>query len=330
MTREALEARQREAHEWLVALGIFLATLAGSIGGVYVLVLVLAEDLEPEEPPGPIDSGYSLYQPVSCDTYTRTVPYLPLDLEPEAVLICVDPESSQAWTAPPELVEGDLDRLVGTLNGLRRANPQPYECSFVGGPAYRLLIRFPRNRWATIDGDAGGCDLVTVQAATWFGARDVLDAALEDVDQQRRRTEPPDEVPRVLLSCDLLGADGNVPLSFARDLEEVVRIVSCSQADDGELGSWWQEEATTRGTRLLVRDIVRSWSPDDDSPRLGCPGGKRTRYFQHLLGATSRGDVVMISGTCRTFRVVDAEGDEASAGWRPSLESQRILDRLRR
>jgi hypothetical protein len=313
-----------------ILLGIFLAALTGGVGGFYVLVLIFSESFEPEEPPGPIDRGYAFTGPVTCDTFTREVPYLPLDLEPEAVLICADPEGSQAWTAPAELVEGDLGHLVKALDGLRRADPPPYECTFVGGPAYRLLLRFPGNRWATVNGDAGGCDLVTVQAAAWFGARDVLGAAIKVTEQSRRRTEPPDEVPRVDLSCDQLTVDGSVPLSFARDLAETVRIVSCSRPDDREPGPWWQEEATARQTRVLVRDAAHHASPEVDGSRLGCAGGRTTRFVQQLLAQTARGDLLMVAGTCRTFRVVDPEGDEPAAVWRPSPESQRILDDLRR
>lgn len=321
---------RRKAQEWLVALAIFVTTIALGLVGVVWAAGLLGNHVEPEEPPGPIDRTYIINGRFGCSTVTRPVPYLPLDAEPEAMLICADPDSSQPWTAPPEIIEGDLGELVDALGDLEEAPPAPRECTFGGGPAYDLLLRFSRNRFARIHGDVGGCGVVTVASGEWLGAKDVLDAALAIVEAQRERRQPSADVAPMDLSCDNLGARFGPPLSYTRDLAQTVRIVSCWQPDDRELGAWQQAEATPAEVRTLVRDALRNASPDNDSTRLGCPGGKRTRYFQHLLGQTAWGDLLMVAGMCRTFQVTDVEGDEPAAVWRPSSRSQRILDNLRR
>lgn len=323
----------RTVTDSLVAAAMFVTFLVVGlvvlVGGLIVAAGMLGNHVEPEEPPGPIDGTYIINGPFSCDTVTRPVPYLPLDAEPEAMLICADPDSSQPWTAPSELVEGDLGSLVDALGDLEDAPLPPRECTFGGGPAYDLVLRFSRERYARIHGDVGGCGVVTLDSSERLGAKKVLDAALALVETARQRRQPPGEVGSIDLSCDRLSADRGVPLSLTGDFSQTVRMVSCWQPDDRVLGAWRQTAATARETRVLVRDAVANASPQVDGSRLGCPGGKRTRYLQHLVGQTAWGDLVMVAGMCRTFQVTDVEGDEPAAVWRPSPESQRILDHLR-
>ena len=177
-------------------------------GALAVLVLALvtlsvvqrvkeARD-KPVVTPISADAYYALGGALTCDSELHEVPHLPLEAEPVALLVCADPApiGSVPWTSPDDLVEGDLTALVDTLADLEPTPDEPYDCTFQGGPAYDLLLRFSRDRYARIHGDTGGCGVVTVASGEWFGANEVLDAALALVEEQREAPSGADRDPR--------------------------------------------------------------------------------------------------------------------------------------
>jgi hypothetical protein len=310
-----------------VLLGIFLATLAGGIGGFYVLVLVFSESTPPLDP---IDDAYALTGPVTCDAEVGDAPALPLGTQPDALLICADLTNKHLWTAPADLVEGDLTPLVDALGDLEPAPLDDYACTMVGGPAYELVLRFPGDRYARVHGDTGGCGVVTVGSVEYFGATKVLDTALALVEEQRTRTGPPAELPPIDLSCDRTFTEQGTPTSYTGEPGDLVRIVSCWQPNAPELGAWTQAELNESDVRVLARDLDRRAEVGGDPNGLRCPGGLGRHYFQHLVGQTSWGDVLLIAGECRRFIVVDTRGGGETIVWRPSTDAQRLLDNLRR
>ncbi len=313
-----------------VLLGIFVTTVAGAVGGFYVLVLVFAEDFESDEPPGPIDRRYTVIGPVTCDTTAPAVPAVPLEREPQAMLICTDPAGRQPWTAPAELVKGDLGALTDVLAGLEPAPLDDYACAMVGGPSYELVLRFARNRWAKVHGDTGGCGVVTVGSVDYFGANELLDTALALAEQHRQGRTPPADVPSIDLSCEQMLTEDGTPTSYTGQPRDLVRLVSCWQPNATELGAWTETELNESDVRVLARDLDGRAEVGGNPNGLRCPGGLRRHYFQHLVGQTSWGDVLLIAGECRRFIVVDTRGGGETIVWRPSTDAQRLLDNLRR
>lgn len=308
------------------------------VGGLAVLVLLLMSfglvrlltgDDRPTTTPISVDAFYALDGPLTCDSEVKEMPTLPLEAEPMTLLICADPEGSMPWTAPAELVKGDLTNLVEALSDLEPAPDEPYDCTFQGGPAYDLLLRFSRDRFARIHGATGGCGVVTTAAGAWFGARDVLDVAITAVEGQRQRSDPPTEVQAQDLSCARALTNTGPPLSLTGAPADFVRMVSCWQPNGRELGAWSEAAVPSEDVRVLAMDIERLASTGADPTDLRCPGGRRSHYFQQLIGQTAWGDLLVVPGECRRFYASMAS-DEPAPVWHPSPRSQRILDDLRR
>lgn len=179
---------------------------------------------EPVVTPISADAAYKIDGPLTCDSDLHEVPHLPLDAEPVAMLVCADPDGSSLWTSPDDLVEGDLTPLVDVLADLEPTPDEPYDCTFQGGPAYDLLLRFSRNRFARIHGDTGGCGVVSVASGDWFGADEVLDAALALVEDQRDRLP----VPTALPDPPACPVDTDPPAySLTGEVTDLVVAVSC-------------------------------------------------------------------------------------------------------
>lgn len=275
------------------------------------------------------DDYYAVAGGLTCHSEVKEVPTLPLDARPVALLICADPDSSQPWTAPADLVNGDLTGLVSELSDLERAPAEPYDCTFQGGTAYDLVLRFSRDRYARIHGDVGGCGVVTTASGEWFGARGVLDAALGLVEDQRNRSDPPTAVPARDLSCSHVLTGAGSAISLTGKTADLVRMVSCWQPDAAELGAWSEAAVRPSDVRIIARDITRLASTSADPTDLRCPGGLRKHYFQQLIAETAWGDVLVVAGECRRF-YASLPSDELAPVWHPSPRAQRILDDLRR
>ncbi|CUR60998.1 exported hypothetical protein [metagenome] len=267
---------------------------------------------------------------LTCDTGVREVPTLPLEAEPVTMLVCADPDSSTPWTAPAELVEGDLSQLVNRLSSLEPAPDGDVACTMQGGPAYDLVLRFSRGRVAKVHGDTGTCGFVTTAAGRWLGASDVLDTALALVERHREGRTPPASASRTAdLSCGAALAPPEPARSLTGDAADIVRMVSCWQPNAPELGTWSETVVPARDVRVLTRDLARRASTSADPRDLHCPGGLRRLYFQTLVGQTAWGDLIVIPGECRRFYTA-LTSDRPAPVWHPSPRAQRILDRLRR
>lgn len=290
------------------------------------LVAALGTD-RPAPPPSDVDLAYAIDGELGCDTDVQQAPVLPLDAEPLAMLVCADGQGSLPWTAPVDLVEGDLSRLRTVLDGLEEAPVGDVECTLQAGPAYDLLLRFSRDRYARVQGDTGGCGFVTLASGRWFGAQDVLDAALALVEEHRDGARPPASPPALDMSCGELLRD-QPATSLTGEAADLVDIVSCARSGAEGRGPWTQSRADKGDVRVLTRDIARTASPDLDPMDLRCVGGVGRYYSQHLIGRTAWGDLLWVPGECRRF-FTDTTS-ERSPVWHPSPRSQRILDRLRR
>ena len=306
-----------------------LAAVVLLLTGVTVAQRLLSDEGEAVEPIS-ADAAYAIDGPLTCDSEVNQVPSLPLEAEPTALLICADPDGSMPWTSPDDLVEVDLTALVESLADLERAPDGDYACTMQAGPGYDLLLGFSRERYARIHGDTGGCGVVTTASGEWFGADGVLDAALALVEEQRSTATPPSRVQTADLRCDDLLGERGYALSLTGDPADLVRVVSCWQPNAPELGPWVEGRVPALEVRVLAHDLARNLTPDGDTGDLRCPGGLDHHYFQHLLGQTAWGDVVMLAGECRRFYVVDLRPDGPPMLWHPSPASQRILDGLRR
>jgi hypothetical protein len=309
-----------------VIAGVLIA-LALALTGFSVAKRLAADEGEPVEPIS-ADAAYAITGPLTCEREIHDVPHLPLEAEPVAMLVCADPDGSMPWTAPADLVTGDLTDLVRALSALERAPDEDYACTRQGGPAYDLLLRFSRDRFARIHGDTGGCGVVTVASGEWFGAQAVLDAALALVERQRASSEPPAAVDPVDLDCNA-GQDSGLgrPLSLTGDVADLTKLVSCWQPNADELPPFPPgTEVRPRDVRALAADLAAHAFESKRQPPLRCPGGLDRYYFQHLVGQTRWGDLLVVYGACRQFSI---PGDPPR-WWIPSPASQRLLDDLRR
>lgn len=311
----------------VIPLVSFFMGIGLMLGGAAVAIMMLSN-------PGVPSSGGDSYAPdrvaPTCDSEVEQVPDLPLPTEPVAMLVCADLSNNDLWTAPADLVEGDLSALTDALAELEPAPTDDYACTMVGGPAYDLLLRFSDDRYATVHGDTGGCSVVTVGSVEYFGAKKVLDTALALVEEQRSLTAPPEDVPPVDLSCDRMFTEVGTPTSYTGQPGNLVRLVSCWQPNAPELGPWTETQVFASDVQLLARDIDRRGQPGGDPNGLRCPGGLRHHYFQHLVGQTSWGDIVLVVGECRRFIVLDPRANGEEIVWRPSPIAQHLLDQLRR
>ncbi|KQV65040.1 hypothetical protein ASC64_15220 [Nocardioides sp. Root122] len=310
--------------------------VAGALGAV-VLVLtaitVVPRVLDREDDAVPMtsaDDHYRIDGQLTCTTEVHDVPTLPLEAEPVALLVCADPDSSLPWTAPAELVEGDLAELVDRLSSLAPAPDGDVACTMQGGPAYDLVLRFSRGRAAKVHGDTGTCGFVTTAAGRWLGASDVLDTALALVERERAGRTPPTSASRTAdLSCDAVLVPPGPARSLTGEAADIVRMVSCWQPDAPELGQLSETVVPAGDVRVLTRDLARRSSTSADPHDLRCPGGLRRLYFQTLVGQTSWGDLVVVPGECRRFYPA-LPSDRTAPVWHPSPRAQGILDRLRR
>lgn len=313
--------------------------VAGALAAV-VLFLVAATvvqrvedwDREPEVEPISADEAYAIDGPLTCDSELREVPTLPLEVEPVALLVCADPEGSSQWVSPVDVVEGDLSELRAVLDGLEPTPDEDYACTLQGGPGYDLMLRFSRDRYARIHGDTGGCGVVTTGIGEWFGADEVLDAALALVEEQRERRPEPTAVPEIP-GCPKVSNRGPA-YSLTGEVTDMVVAVSCWVRDAPELPPFGDPvRVPRRQLALLMADAEANAEPLRSTGDYNCPGGLDELYSQVLVGRTAWGDLHALQGWCREFYVntwSQRAGDEPPRVWRPSPRSQRILDALRR
>ena len=279
-------------------------------------------------------SAYEIDGPLTCDSELHEVPHLPLEAEPVAMLVCADPDpiGSVPWTSPDDLVEGDLAPLVEVLAGLEEAPDEPYDCTFQGGPAYDLLLRFSRDRYARIHGNTGGCGVVSVASGDWFGADEVLDSALALVEEQRDRLPAPTALPDPP-GCPV-DSDRGSAYSLTGEATELVVAVSCWRPDSRRLRPFEDPvPVNARHLESLLADVEENSEPLAQPGDYDCPGGPGELYSQVLVGRTAWGDLVALQGMCHEFYVdiwSQRPGHEPPRVWHPTAQSQRILDQLRR
>lgn len=314
-----------------------LALLALVVPLVSLVAVVRGE--RPAPPPSDVDAFYALDGELTCDSRVREVPALPLDAEPVAMLVCADPDGSKPWVAPADLVEGDLSRLRAVLDGLEEVPVEGVDCTLQGGPAFDLLLRFSRDRYTRVHGDTGGCGFVTTASGRWFGAPEVLDAALAMVEEQRAHLPPPPGQALDAPGCNTV-VDQDYARSLIGDPADIVSAVSCWRPNADEPPPWRGPRPIDPGElALLLEDMAANSTLQEGFDPPDCPGGLDHYYWQDLVGVTRWGDTVVIRGVCRELQVAPNRfwhGDDTSEDtpevpfWHPSPRAQRILDDLRR
>ena len=257
MRRRGSGTLKRSVADSLVALGIFVTSLvvgaALLVGGFLVAARTLGNHADP------VASGRATDFLVvrgqhTCDSEMTAVPVPVMGSEPSALLVCADPHGSTPWQAPTDVVEGDLTPLLRVLGDLDPAPDAPYDCTFRGGPAYDLLIRFSRTTYARVHGDTGGCGVVTSNGNDYLGADEVLDAALALVEEQRGRTAEPTAVPEAP-PCP---ADQGEPTAYSLigDPRDMVVAVSCWRRNGDSMPDFGPPTPVPRrDLRALLSDV---------------------------------------------------------------------------
>ena len=320
----------------MVVVGV-LALLALVVPLVSLVAVVRGD--RPAPPPSDADAFYALDGEVTCGSDVREVPVLPLDAEPVAMLVCADPDSSVPWVAPADLVEGDLSRLRAVLDSLEEVPVEGVDCTMQGGPAYDLLLRFSRDRYARVHGDTGTCAFVTTASGEWFGASEVLETALALVEEQRKDRQPPPRQAMDAPGCNT-AVDRDYALSLIGDPADIVAAVSCWRPNADEPPPWrGPVRIGHRRLAVLLDDMAANSTLQKGFGRPDCPGGLDRYYWQDLVGVTRWGDTVVVRGVCRELQAAPNafwHGDDTSDDaperpfWHPSPRAQRILDDLRR
>lgn len=311
----------------------------GVVGALALLALVLpvvalvsALGADPPAPPrSDVDRAYAISGELTCDTDVTQLPVVPLDAEPLAMLVCARDDSSMPWTAPTDLVEGDLSRLRDVLDGLEEAPVEDVACTMQAGWGYDLVLRFSRDRYARIEGDTAGCGFVTLGVGRWYGASEVLETALALVEEQREGQDAPTALPPV---PDCPADDPPTPYSLTGSAADMVVAVSCWRPDARELPPFrGPVRVPSAALAVLTADLERRAEPLGDPGRYDCPGGDDALYAQSLVGRTAWGDLVSVDGWCHELvarRPLTAPDHERPLAWYPSPRAQRILDGLRR
>jgi hypothetical protein len=319
----------------LVALGIFVTSLVVGavvlVGGLLLAARTMGNHADPTARSSAADF-LVVRGRLSCDSEVTEEPEPVMDGEPSALRICAGPEGSMPWTAPADVVEGDLTPLLRILADLEPAPDEPYACTFQGGPAYDLLIRFSGTTYARVRGDTGGCGVVTSNGNDYFGADEVLDTVLAMVEEQRDQRPEPTAIPDPP-DCPVDRGLGPA-YSLTGEVTEMVVAVSCWRPDARELAPFGDPvPVPARQLEALLADVGQNGQPLEMPGDYDCPGGPKELYMQTLVGRTAWGDLIALSGTCREFYVdvwSQRTGDDPPRVWRPTPRSQRILDDLRR
>ena len=305
---------------------------AGAIVGM-ALLLSACTDAE-STAPEPVDESYVVAGELSCDSEVKEAPTLPLPEEPVAMLVCGDPESMVPWTAPADVVEQHLGRLVDAIEDLEPVPDEPFDCTFDGGVAFHLLLRLAQDRAVRVKGDTGGCSVVESAGQRWLGSDDFFQTVLELVEEQRRGMPPPVSLPPALREAPSCPDSGTwPPYSLVGEARDLLVAVSCWRPDAKELPPFGPAVTVPRrDLGFLLRDLEQNTAPSKVvGAGYDCPGGLKNLYTQTLVGRTVWGDLVAVDGWCHEFHVrppwTQSDGDPLL--WHPSPRAQRILDRLR-
>jgi hypothetical protein len=165
-----------------------------------------------------------------------------------AALICAT-DGDAAWAAPREALTHHVGRLVSLVNRLHHEGSKGM-CNTAGGPAWRLLLRYP-DGVRTVAGDNGGCDSLSVGATKRHGADRVYSAFARALLRQRAHQHPPGAVTSDLPSCPMHGFVF-VPTAQARLLS---RGSWCLRS-----GRHWHSDGplTRAQLRVLQHDLATS------------------------------------------------------------------------
>lgn len=273
---------------------------------------------------------------MSCESDVKDAPTLPFEDEPLSMLICADPDSLVPWTAPVDVVEQDLGRLVDAIGDLEPAPDEPFDCQFDGGVGFHLLLRLPQDRVVRVAGDTGGCSLIENAGQRWLGGDEFFLTALELVEGQRKTASPPASLPAALRDVPFCPVDTGMqpPYSLVGEARDLVSAVSCWRPDAKELPPFGPAVTVPRrDLRALLDDLQQNTAPSKVvGAGYDCPGGLENLYTQTLVGRTVWGDLVAVDGWCHEFFVRSPWTQTVNRAmlWHPSPASQRILDDLRR
>ncbi len=213
---------------------------------------------------------------------------------------------------------------------------EPFDCQLDAGPDFDLRIQLPGARVVSVRGSTGGCSLVQTAAGDHRGGDELLDTVLDLVEAQRRRTSPAADVRLEPPRC--LDEETGPPLSLTGRATELAVAVSCWRPDRRDPQPWRPAVRVPPAVlRTLLADMAAHTEPGRIGEQHGCRGGRRTYYYQDLVGRTRWNDLVVIHGFCRELhaRITRATQQELGDGgrlplWHPSSAAKRLLDGLRR
>jgi hypothetical protein len=217
---------------------------------------------------------------------------------------------------PLDELTTNVDAVVEAVN-LQPVTQPSNACNGDGGIGYTLLFSYPDEPTLAVAGEMYGCRHLTVGGddQVRLNPEVVWDEFLGQLRAQRIGAGPP--TPEALpdaVTAPECGADPAVPLA---DASEMTSAVLCSRQG---------ETVVPTADLAVLMDDRRSTREDRDPTRRECDE-KLPRV--ELTGMTAWGDPVVMTRECGVFA---SWGIDRNAGspiwWRPSAESQAILDRL--
>lgn len=235
------------------------------------------------------------HEPARGDGGTDTLP-----TGATGALLCLH-DNNTPWAPPRGVLSTGLDAVVGVVNEQQVHDPSSDDgCGGVGAPAWTMVLQYDDGT-RTISGDNGGCWDLLVGSTERFGSKDVFEAYLRAVLQQRHQQGPP-QVVRTAPPCPGRSPGDPVPpypvVSPAAQPNRVVTGTWCRR--DGR--QWLDAGPATRAQLAVVRHDLATAAQRRHGLRLDhCRGLPRTTHTL-LVGRDAWGDPTALDFTCDFYR----------------------------
>ena len=238
-----------------------------------------------------------------------------------AALLCFH-DNHVAWIPPSATLTTGLDDLVGLVNAQRVHDPSSdVGCGGVGAPAWTMVFRY-QSGIRTISGDNGGCWDLLVGHTQRFGSREVYDAYLHALLEQRHAEGTPTAMP-THPACPrrVRTDDAFSPVADAARLTSAVmctangtKVVATTRLTHAQLAALRRDVATAT-PRRTVHDFAARCAADG------------TEHGGAIVGMDDWGDPVTMLIVCDTYRTVQP-GSERYLFARMLPSTARMVQRL--
>lgn len=242
-----------------------------------------------------------------------------------AVRLCASSTPYARWTSPREPLVTDVGTLIDEINALPATQPRPCPSPSPGQPAFDLRFGYPGGRVFSVNGQVGGCDLVTIGSHLYVGARQVLLSYVGGLHEQRARYAPPVGLASEPVRC--LSDRGPEARSLIVDRRDL-RLTSgraCSYVDPGPQYPVAAGPLSTAQLRMISADIAAHATRHP----IGGPAVRSCKLSRGPVGVTLItavdvwGDRIDLVGSCVGYSFIDRDGFWY---WTPTAKTEHMLE----